>query len=271
MELNVLTAGLHSPMVAWNTKKRHIASQMTEAERVAIAKRATYNLRDRSPEIRRYLENISQIRLRFAKLLFTQELVSADLLCETEVTKYKRMARIADAQNKHHEDTAKFFQNETGFRVCCLGYIAGEDTLEQVEALLCDMETLAAQQEMLSKATLLSDLLSILIKRSSKYPDFDATTQGKKYEDVLVDYTRTLRQALEASSQTISGQSVAEYLQNQAEGQHLQTTDSRHKAMMSFSLTRACFEKLNQQIAEELAQIVEPTLRDRPELMLQAA
>lgn len=270
MELNALTAGLHSPMVAWNTKKRHIAAQMTEVERLAIAKRSTYNLRDRSPEIRRYLENISQIRLRFAKLLFTQELVNAELLCETEVAKYKRMARIADAQHKHHEDTAHFFQNEAGFRVCCLCYLSAGDSLEKAEALLCDMETLAAQQEVVSKACLLNDLLNILIKRASKYPEFDVQTHGKKYEEVLVGYTHTIRRALESNSQLISGQSIAEYLENQAKGQILQT-DSRHKAMATFSLSRSCFEKLNQQISEELAEIIEPTLDERPELLLQAA
>ncbi len=270
MELNALTAGLHSPVVAWNTKKRHIAAQMTETELLAIAKRSTYNLRVRSPEIRRYLENISQIRIRFAKLLYTQELVNADLLCDTEVTKYKRMARIADAQNKHHEDTAQFFQNEAGFRICCLSYICAADSLEKAETLLCDMETLAAQQEMVSKAYLLNDLLNILIKRASIHPEFDPITHGKKYEDVLVGYTRIIRQALENNSQLISGQTVAEYLENQAEGQILQT-DSRHQAMAAFSLTQSCFEKLNQQISEELAEIIEPRLNERPELLLQAA
>jgi len=257
-------------MIAWNTQKRHIISQMTEAECISIARRTTYNLRNRSPEVRRYIENAATHRQKFAKLLFTQELFKSDQLSESGVDQYKRMARIADAQKKHHKDTVAFYQNESGYRVCSLAFIANGESVESTEKILCDMEALAAQQNTFDQAVLLDDLLGILIKRASKYPEYDAQAQKRKYEAVLVDYTAIIRTTLEGCTWHDSDLSVASYLED-LHAMQPQLSDSTHAAMLSFSLTRDCFKKLNQDIFEKLADLTTPLIRDNPEFMLQAA
>lgn len=268
MELDALTAGLHSPLVAWNTSKRHIVERMTEFECRAIAKRTTSNLRDRSPEIRRFIQNRSNTRLKFAKLLFTQELVKANQLTEEEVTQYKRMARIADAQVKHHDNIVVFFQNESGYRVCCLSYIANDFCLESSLQLLKDMESLSGLQTTLDQAILLDDLLGILIKRASKYPEFDAAGQKAKYEAVLVSYTAEIRRVLENCSWSDTDPKIADYLNKQhAQQPHL--TDSTYAAMLAFALARECYELLSQYIFEQIAIEVAPVISRHPEFMLQ--
>lgn len=257
-------------MIAWNTQKRHIISQMTETECASIARRTTFNLRNRSPEVRRYLDNAATHRQKFAKLLFTQELYKSDQLTELGVDQYKRMARIADAQKKHQKDTVDFFQNESGYRVCCLASIADGELDEDTDNLLRDMEILSAQQGVFDQAVLLDDLLAILIKRASKYPDYDAQAQKKKYETVLVDNTAKIRNTLESCTWHASDESVATYLEN-LHAMQPQLNDSTHAAMLSFSLNRDCFKKLNQDIFEKLAELTMPLVRDNPDFMLQAA
>lgn len=269
MDIDVLTAGLHSPAIALSTGKRQIVERMTDNECFSIAKRTTYNLRDRSPEIRRYLESAAQSKLKFAKLLFTQELVKADLLSEPEVTQYHRMARVADAQKKHQKNTLVFFQNEAGYRVCCLASLAGENSYHPASPLLEQMESLAAQQDTLNKSILLSDLLGIMIKRASKYPEYNAEVQKKKYENVLVDYTAIVRNTLEDCCLHKTDQSVSEYLDKQYAKQP-QLSDSTQEAMLSFALIRDCFEQINQEIIQQLALIAAPIIDEYPELRMLA-
>ena len=270
MDIDALTAGLHSPTIAWNAKKRHIVERMTETECFSIAKRTTINLRDRSPEIRQYIKNASHSRQKFAKLLFTQELVNANQLSESEVIQYKRMARIAEAQKKHQKNTVDFLQNESGYRVCCLAYIAGENSLQPTSALLQQMESLAAQQDTLDQALMLSDLLGVMIKRASKYPEYNAEDQKKKYETVLVEYTANIRTALEQCTLHGADQSVCEYIEDQ-QAKQPQLNDSIHIAMRSFALIRECLELVNLGIIQNLTENTAPIIDQYPELSLIAA
>lgn len=255
-------------MIAWNTSKRHIVERMTDNECFAIAKRTTNSLRDRSPEIRRYMEGATQNNLKFAKLLFTQELVKSDQLSEKEVLQYKRMARVADAQKKHHKTTLEFFQNEAGYRVCCLAYIAGENSFGETSSLLQEMESLAAQQDTFNKAILLSDLLGIMIKRASKYPEYNAEMEKQKYVAVLVDYTAQIRTTLEGCSLHRTDHSVSEYLQN-LHAKQPQLGDNTHAAMLSMALIKDCFELINNEIVQKLTTVTAPVIADYPELRLQ--
>lgn len=269
MDIDALTAGLHSPMIAWNTNKCQIVERMTENECFAIAKRTTHSLRDRSPEIRRYMESASRNRQKFAKLLFTQEIAKSDLLSEKDVIQFKRMARVVDAQKKHQKSTVEFFQNEAGYRACCLAYMAGENSFQDSNPLLHEMESLATQQETFNKAILLSDLLGVMIKRASKYPDYDAEAQKKKYVEVLVDYTAKVRTTLEGCSLHRTDQCVSEYLEN-LHAKQPQIADNTHAAMLSFALIKDCFELINNEIVQKLTVITAPMIGEYPELRLQA-
>jgi len=268
VDLDSLTAGIYSRTIAWNTQKRHIVNQMTESECISIARRTTSNLRGRSPDIRRYIDNAVSTRRKYAKLLFAQELVKSDLLSEAELTMHDRMARLAKAQRKHQNETAEFFRNESGYRVCCLTALAGEMFVEHSTELLQDMDVLSSQQDSLSQALLLDDLLSILIKQATKYPEYNSTEQCKKYEIVLVDLTTRIRTALENCKRPNSDESIAEYLHTlQAEQPTL--NDSAHAAMLSFSLTKKCFEMLNLELLHQFAEVTKTSFHEHPELMLQ--
>lgn len=269
VDLESLTAGIYSPTIAWNTKKRHIVDQMTESECISIARRTTSNLRGRSPDIRRYIDNAAGVRRKYAKLLFTQELVKSDLLNEAELTMHGRMARLAKAQLKHQEDTVEFFRNESGYRICCLTALAGEMFIEQSAELLHDMDVLSTQQDSLGQALLLDDLLSILIKQATKYPEYNSTRQCEKYETVLVDLTKRIRTALENCIRPNSDESVANYL-NTLHAEQPTLNDSTHAAMLSFSLTKKCFETLNLELLNQFAEVTKTCLRERPEFMLQS-
>jgi len=268
VDLDSLTAGIYSQTIAWNTQKRHIVNQMTESECIAIARRTTSNLRGRSPDIRRFIDNAATTRRKYAKLLFTQELVKSDLLSESELTMHHRMARLAKAQLKHHDEIGEFFRNESGYRICCLTKLAGDKFLDQSMELLPDMDVLSTQQDSLNQALLLDDLLSILIKQASKYPEFNTQAQSKKYETVLVDLTTCIRAALESCKRSNSDVSVAEYL-NTLHAEQPTLNDSTHAAMLSFALTKKCFETLNLELLHQFAEISKTSLQERPEFMLQ--
>lgn len=269
VDLESLTAGIYSPTIAWNTKKRHIVDQMTESECITIARRTTSNLRGRSPDIRRYIDNAASVRRKYAKLLFTQELVKSDLLSEAELTMHGRMARLAKAQLNHQEEIVEFFRNESGYRICCLTALAGEMFIEQSTELLHDMDVLSTQQNSLGQALLLDDLLSILVKQATKYPEFNSTGQRKKYEIVLVDLTTRIRKALENCKRPNSDESVAKYL-NTLHAEQPTLNDSTHAAMLSFSLTKKCFETLNLELLNQFAEVTKACLYERPEFMLQS-
>ncbi len=265
-----MTSGLYCLTIAWNGQKRHIVEQMTESECVAIARRSTYNLRARSPEIRRCIDNKSNTRRKYANLLFNQELVKFDILSESEVTMHNRMARVAEAQLKHQKEIAEYFRNEAGYRICCIAKIAGDNSLDACNDLLHDMEVLSTQQDMLNQASLLDDLLSVLVKKATKYPEYNAKDQSKKYESVLVDFTACIRFALESCNRPNSDTSVADYL-NSLHAEQPTLNDTVHSAMLSFAMTRTCFETLNLEILQQLADITNTTLMEYPELLLQTA
>jgi len=268
VNLDSLTAGIYSRTIAWNTQKRHIVNQMTESECIAIARRTTSNLRGRSPDVRRYIDNSVSARRKYAKLLFTQELVKSDLLSEAELAMHNRMARLAKAQLNHYDEIAEFFRNESGYRVCCLTRLAGDMFLEQSMELLPDMDVLSTQQDSLNQALLLDDLLSILIKQANKYPEYNSQEQSKKYEMVLVDLTTCIRAALENCKRPNSNESVAEYL-NTLHAEQPTLNDSTHAALLSFALTKKCFETLNLELLQQFAKITKTSLQEHPELMLQ--
>lgn len=265
-----MTAGLYSPSIVWNTEKRNIVARMTNAECGAIAKRSTYNLRDRSPEIRRYLEQCGSIRLKYAKLLFTQQLVNANLLGDDEVAQYKRMSRVAQAQLKHHGKTAQFYQNEAGYRICCLIKIADHGETETLQTVLGDLDHLNKQQKNLDQATLLEDLMRIILKRGSKYSAFNVAAQMVKYEKALTQYTQVLKTSLEQCTRVSSNESVADNLEHQ-KALHPTLSDSTQVAMSEFGWTKACFEMINREHSTHLAEVTTEYIETNPTYKLQAA
>ncbi len=269
MTIDALTAGLHSPMIVWDAKKRHIVENMSETECFTIAKRCTCNLRDRSPEIRRYMDGLVQNRNKFAKLLFTQELVKFSLLSEDEVSQYERMARIAQAQKKYQTEIITFFQNEAGYRVSCLAYIAGDELLQQIVPLLENLEILSAQQALFDEAVLLDEMLGVLIKRASKYPDYNAVEQKAVYESVLINHTDTIRASLEQCSPLPGIDKLISEQLDEDYAQLPQLDDRTHSALVSFALIRDCFINLNQGIVESLADITAPIINDCADFRLQ--
>ena len=182
---------------------------------------------------------------------------------------HNRMARLASAQIKHQDEISVFFRNEAGYRICCITKIASEDLSEQAKAMLKDMEILSTQQESLNHASLIDDLMGTLIKQASKYPEYNAKVQCKKYESVLVDHTSRIRTALENADRPNSDTSVAEHLET-LHALQPSLNDSAHSAMLSFALTKTCFEMLNQELMQAFFEISRPVLHENPDLLLQA-
>lgn len=239
-------------------------------ERLAIAKRTTHNIRARSPEIRSCIEAMPAARERMAKLLFTQELVKAELLPDSDVVAYERMARIADAQTRHHREIMAFFQTEIGYRICCIGYLADADSIDDIRTLLTNIDYLFGVQDIVDNAILLELLLGIQIKRASKYQDYNAAEHKQKCEKALIGYTKNIRAALIKCQRINQRETIESHLESLL-AKHPPMSDSTHSAMLLFSSVKTCFELLNDEFFKAIANITEPVFRSNHELLIQAA